>query len=83
MHPIEAFIRNPVKVTVAVLLLFGPVSASAEEENLKDGAKKAGHAMGSAVREIGRGAKKAGKTVGQAAKEGGKEFHKAIKGESK
>jgi hypothetical protein len=56
--------------------------ASAEDTSLKDGAKRAGHAVGSAVREIGQGAKKAGKAVGNAAKEGGKEFSRALKGES-
>lgn len=67
-------------------------SASAEEESLKQGAKRAGHAAGTVVhdigegakqvgKEIGQGAKKVGKAVGEAASEGGKEFRKAVKGE--
>ena len=65
--------------------------AFAEEESLKQGAKRAGHTAGTVVREIGQGAKEVGKeigqgakqvgkTVGEAAKEGGKEFSKAVKG---
>ena len=64
----------------------------AEEESLKQGAKRAGRATGAVVhdigqgakqvgKEIGQGAKKVGKTVGEAASEGGKEFRKAVKGE--
>lgn len=66
--------------------------AWAEEESLKQGAKRAGRATGAVVhdigqgakqvgKEIGQGAKKVGKTVGEAASEGGKEFRKAVKGE--
>ena len=66
-------------------------AAQAEEESLKQGAKRAGHAAGSVVHDVGQGAKQvgkevvqgvkqAGKTVGEAAKEGGKEFRKAVKG---
>ena len=55
----------------------------AEEEGVKEGAKKVGHAAGTVVREIGQGAKKVGKTIGKAAKEGGKEFHRAVKGEQR
>lgn len=66
--------------------------ASAEEESLKEGAKRAGRAAGTVVhdighaakkvgQEIGQGAKQAGKAVGQAAKEGGKEFRRAVKDE--
>lgn len=66
--------------------------AWAEEESLKQGAKRAGHAAGAVVhdigqgakqvgKEIGQGAKKVGKAVGEAASEGGKEFRKAVRGE--
>ncbi len=66
--------------------------ALAKEESVKDDARKAGRAVGSAAREvwkgtkeagkeIGQGAKKVGKTVGGAAKEGGKEFKRAVSGE--
>lgn len=74
-------------------LIFATLSpASAEEQSLKDGAKRAGHATGSVARDIGQGAKKVGKEIGQgakqvgkeiggAAKEGGREFRRAVKGE--
>ena len=75
--------RRPVPAGIAALLLFAAVTAFAEDETLKDGAKKAGHTAGSVVREIGQGAKQVGKTIGKAAREGGKEFNKAVKGESK
>lgn len=76
----------------AAMLVFAALSpASAEEQSLKDDAKRAGHAAGSAARDIGQGAKKVGKEIGQgakeagkaiggAAKEGGKEFQRAVKG---
>lgn len=62
------------------------------EDGLKDGARKAGRAIGSATREvvqgaakvgkeIGHGAAKAGKAVGSAAREGGREVKRAFKGE--
>jgi hypothetical protein len=79
---------------VGVLLVISGVGApaAAEDSSLKQEARQAGHAVGSAVRELGHGAKKigkeighgardAGKAVGTAAKEGGREFHRAIKGE--
>ena len=76
----------------AVLVLAPLAPASAEEQSLKDGAKRTGHAAGSVVHDIGQGAKKVGKEIGQgakeagkaiggAAKEGGKEFRRAVKGE--
>jgi len=79
----------------AVAMAFSVVGipfALAKDESVKDDARKAGRAVGSAAREvwtdakkagkkIGRGAKEAGKTVGGAAKEGGKEFKRAVKGE--
>ena len=62
--------------------------ASAEDSTLKDGAKDAGRAIGTAAREVGKGAKKIGKAVGEAAKEGAeavkegaKEFKRAVKDE--
>lgn len=66
--------------------------ALAGEDGLKDGARKAGRAIGSATREvvqgaakvgkeIGHGAAKAGKAVGSAAREGGREVKRAFKGE--
>jgi hypothetical protein len=72
-----------VACTVVTLLCISTLSvASAEDASLKDGAKRAGHAIGTAARDVGQGAKKVGKAVGKAAKEGGREFRRAIKGES-
>lgn len=73
--------RSAAGVTLACLLAMAAPTSFAEEATLKDGAKNAGHAVGSAVREVGKGAKKAGKAVGKAAKEGGKEFRRAVKGD--
>lgn len=84
--------RGVLALSIAMAcFLLGP-SAWAEEESLKQGAKRAGRAAGEVVhdigegakqvgKEIGQGAKKVGKTVGEAASEGGKEFRKAVKGE--
>ncbi len=79
-------------VCAAVLVFAASAPVSAEEQSLKDGAKRAGHAAGSVTHDIGHGAKKvgkeidqgakqAGKAIGGAAKEGGKEFRRAVKGE--
>ena len=68
----------------AIALLFAMTLsvASADDASLNDGAKRAGHAIGAAARDIGHGAKKVGKAVGNAAKEGGRELRRAFKGES-
>ena len=79
----ERVVRSLAPVGMAALFLIAATTACAEEETLKDGAKKAGHSARSVVREIGQGAKQVGKTIGKAAREGGKEFNKAVKGESK
>ena len=79
-----------VYATAMLIAISSP--AFAEEGNLKDGAKRAGRAVGSVAHDIGHGAKKVGKEIGQgakqagmaigeAAKEGGKEFRRAVKGE--
>lgn len=76
-------------VAYAMTLLLGGVAFAAEKNaGVKAGAKDAGRAVGSAVREIGQGVKEVGKTIGHAAKEGvdaakegGREFKKAVKGE--
>ncbi|MHB8454366.1 MAG: hypothetical protein ACYDDO_06635 [Acidiferrobacterales bacterium] len=76
----------------AALFVSGLAPAFADGDSLKEGAKKAGHAAGSAVHDIGHGvkkagkeiahdAKKAGKEIGQAAKAGGREFKRALKGD--
>lgn len=89
-NPARAFAR----VCIAGLIFAGLSPASAEEQNLKGDAKRAGHAAGSVARDIGHGAKQAGKEIGQgarnvgkaiggAAKEGGKEFRRAVKGEQR
>jgi len=66
--------------------------SSAKEEGIKEDARKAGRAVGSATREVVQGAKKAGKEIGReatkvgkavggAAKEGAREVKRAFKGE--
>ena len=75
----------------AISLLVAHIS-SAKEEGVKEDARKAGQAVGSAAREVWQGAKKAGKEIGHeakkagqavggAAKEGAQEFKRAFKGE--
>ena len=84
----------PVAAAVCAALLLGSLAlpAGAEDGSLKEDAKQAGHAVGSALhevghgakeigKEIGHGAKEAGKAIGSAAREGGRAFHRAIKGE--
>ncbi len=79
----QSVVFRRVVCTVVSLLCISSLSvACAEDASLKDGAKRAGHAIGTAARDIGHGAKKAGKAVGNAAKEGGREFRRAFKGES-
>lgn len=79
------------RVCAAVLVIAALSPVFAEEQGLKDGAKRAGHTVGAAFHDIGQGAKKVGKEIGQgtkeagkaigaAAKEGGKEFKRAVKG---
>ncbi len=76
---------------VAAALLVAGI-AGAKEESMKDDARKAGRAVGSATREVVQGAKKAGKEIGReaakagravggAAKEGAQEVKRAFKGE--
>lgn len=69
-------------VAIALVLATPLCATSAEQGSLKSDAKRAGHALGTAAREIGQGARKVGKAVGNAAREGGREFRRAIKGES-
>jgi hypothetical protein len=71
-------------------VLFVAGSASVEE-SIKEDARKAGRAVGSATREVWQGAKKAGKEVGHEAKKAGQavggaakegaQFKRAFKGE--
>lgn len=94
MHTKGLALRAPraLRVFLAISCLLLAAVTAAEEESLKQGAKRAGRAAGAVVhdigqgakqvgKEIGQGAKKVGKTVGEAASEGGKEFRKAVKGE--
>lgn len=77
-----SFLRSSlflVALTVAAVAA-SPVLASGEKTSIKEDARKAGRATGSALHEVGQGLKQAGKEVGAAAKEGGREFRKAIKG---
>ena len=75
---------------VAALVVAGV--ASTREESVKEDARKAGRAVGSAAREVWQGAKKAGKEIGHeakkagqavggAAKEGAQELKRGFKGE--
>lgn len=75
-------VRRALGAGLALLIAGALSTVSAEEADIKDGARKAGNAAGSVAREIGQGAKKVGKTIGGAAKEGGKEFRRALKGQS-
>jgi len=81
-------------VCAVALFVFGLSQAAADDDSLKDGAKKVGHEAGSVAHDIGHGAKKAGKeiahdakkagkAIGQAAKEGGREFRRALKGDKR
>jgi len=83
--------RTFARVCAAVLVLAALPPVSAEEQGLKDDAKRAGHTVGAAFHDIGQGAKEvskeigqsvkeAGKAIGGAAKEGSKEFRRAVKG---
>ena len=78
-------------VTLTALLATNTGSARAEE-GIKEDARKAGRAVGSATREVWQGAKKTGKEIGHgaakaakavggAAKEGAQELKRAFKGE--
>jgi hypothetical protein len=78
----SALFKRAACIAIALLCATTLSVASAEEASLKDGAKRAGHAIGTVARDVGQGAKKVGKAVGKAAKEGGREFRRAIKGES-
>jgi hypothetical protein len=79
----SALFRRAASAGLAVMLVTVLSAASAEDAGLKDSAKRAGHTLGTAARDVGQGAKKAGKAVGNAAKEGGREFRRALKGESR
>ena len=84
--------RHRIMVCAAATALLFAGAPSAKEEGIKEDARKAGRAVGSAAREVWQGAKKAGKevgheakkagqAVGSAAKEGAQEFRRAFKGE--
>jgi len=88
--PTRGLVRKCRECVAAVLLLAAAQTAS--PEGIKDDARSAGHAVGSAAREVKEGAKKAGKeighearkagqAVGAAAKEGAQEVKRAFKGE--
>jgi stage III sporulation protein SpoIIIAA len=74
--------RNWIAACAAVLALniVGVYSAFAEEDSLKDGARKAGRAVGTAAREVWQEGKKVGKEIGHGAAKVGKEIgHGAAK----
>ncbi len=85
-------LRYCITTCAATAALFVAGISSAKEESVKEDARKAGRAVGSAAREVWQGAKKAGKEVGHeakkageavggAAKEGAQELKRAFKGE--
>ena len=85
-------LRYRIMICAAVVALLVAHVSGAEEGSLKEDARKAGRAVGSAAREVWQGAKKAGKEVGHeakkagqavggAAKEGAQELKRAFKGE--
>ncbi|MGB5082341.1 MAG: hypothetical protein WBO23_16560 [Burkholderiales bacterium] len=70
----------PAGIALLVLGIAGASSGAAAEESLKDGARKAGRAVGSTAREAWQGSKKAGKKIGHEAAKVGKEIgHGAAK----
>jgi hypothetical protein len=85
-------LRYWIKICAAAMTLLVAHISSAKEEGVKEDARKAGRAVGSAAREVWQGAKKAGKEVGHeakragqavggAAKEGAQELKRAFRGE--
>ena len=71
------------RAILIALLVAGCSSNRGQEVSLKDGAKDAGHTIGTAAREVGQGAKKVGKAIRQAAKEGRSALKNAVNGEKK
>ena len=85
-------VRHCMRACAAAAALLVAGISCAKEESVKEDARKAGRAVGSAAREVWQGAKKAGKEIGHeakkagqavggAAKEGAKEFKRAFKAE--
>jgi hypothetical protein len=85
-------LRYWIMACTAAALLIVAGTPGAKEQSLKEDARKAGRAVGSAAREVWQGAKKSGKEVGHeakkagqavggAAKEGAQELKRAFKGE--
>ncbi|HKC53173.1 MAG TPA: hypothetical protein VKC33_00860 [Burkholderiales bacterium] len=81
-----------ITICAAAMILLVTHISGAEEGSVKEDARKAGQAVGSAAREAWQGAKKAGKEIGHeakkagqavggAAKEGAQELKRAFKGE--
>ena len=84
--------RNKVIFIFGAALLFGGGIALAEESKVRQEAKKAGHEIGTAAREVGQETKKITKEVGKAVveaaretghafRDGAKEVKKTVKGE--
>jgi hypothetical protein len=76
-------IKRYVQVLALAGLAFVAGCASAEDSSLKEGARDAGRAVGTAAREVGEGAKKVGKAVGDTAKKGAKAVSEAAKAGAK
>jgi len=84
--------RGIVACATLMAFLTASIGGAKGEDGIKEGARNAGRAVGSATRdvwegakktgkEIGHGATKAAKAVGGAAKEGAHELKRAFKGE--
>jgi hypothetical protein len=76
-------IKRYVQVLALAALALVAGCACAEDSSLKEGARDAGRAVGTAAREVGEGAKKVGKAVGDAAKKGAKAVSEAAKAGAK
>jgi hypothetical protein len=72
-------IKRYTRLFALAALAFVAGCASAEDSTLKEGARDAGRAVGTAAREVGKGAKKVGKAVGAAAKEGAQTVSEAAR----
>ncbi len=85
-------LRHWILACTAATVVLVAGTPGAKEESLKEDARNAGRAVGSAAREVWQGAKKAGKEIGHeakkagqavggAAKEGAQELERSFKGE--
>jgi hypothetical protein len=73
------FWRAMPRVCAIAILCAALAPAYGEESSIKEGVKNAGHAIGSAARQVGHDAKKASKEIGPATKRVGKSIGNAAK----